>query len=355
MQALKKAIPAALVLAFAGAAQAQVSVYGLIDMSYGKNEFIGDEKAGLHSGGDDGSSQGNSTTRFGIKGSTDVGSGMKVNFKMESAGITSNGEVGTTSTSTNTFDVNDLGTPATRIGTVDVDSNSGQPFFNRQMWLGLSGGFGEVRVGRQDSVPFQVMGNFDFNGQSNGVTSGYSGVAVWGTGRQSRSIQYISPAMSGVTVHLGYVPEDTDKTNTDKATASGAVLYTAGALQLGASFEGKRVEKGRDFFSLAGSYDFKAVKVMAGYMSMSEDERGATPTEKITGPVLGVVAPVAGFSVGAHYAKDTKNSKDAVVELFVNKEVFKNTYGYAEFGKMSSDAAAKDGDQSFSVGVIYVF
>ena len=59
---LKKLIPAAALLALAGAAQAQVSIYGLVDLSYGKNETLGDTKATLHSGGDDGSSQGNSAT-----------------------------------------------------------------------------------------------------------------------------------------------------------------------------------------------------------------------------------------------------------------------------------------------------
>ena len=323
MHAIKKAIPAALVLAFAGAAQAQVSVYGLIDMSYGKNEFVGEEKATIHSGGDSGSSQGNSVTRFGFKGSTDVGSGVKANFKMESGGITSDGGV-----------------------------NPGGNFFNRQMWLGFSGGFGEVRVGRQDSVPFQVMGNFDLNGQSDGVTSTYSGASVWATGRQSRSVQYMTPDMKGAKIHLGFVPEDSDTTNTDKATASAAASYTVGGLMVGAAFESKRVEGGEDFKSVAASYDFKVAKVMAGYADGPGLYSGFALAK---GPSVGIVAPVAGFSVGAQYARDTKNDKDAVTELFVNKEVFKNTYGYAEFGRMSSDNTTKDGDNSFAVGVIYVF
>ena len=171
---MNKLIPAAVLLAAAGMAQAQVTVYGLIDMSYGKS--IADDtatpsrKADFHSGGDDNSSQGNSTTRVGIKGSTDIASGVKGNFKLETAGITSNGEVG---------------------GPV------AQPFFNRQAWLGASGSFGEVRLGRQDSVPFQMMGEFDFNGQANMASAlGNSLVAPWMAprDRQSRSLQYIAPA-----------------------------------------------------------------------------------------------------------------------------------------------------------------
>ena len=57
---IKKLGPAAVLLSIMGVAHAQaaapaVSVYGLIDMSYGKNETIGDTKANFHSGGDAGS------------------------------------------------------------------------------------------------------------------------------------------------------------------------------------------------------------------------------------------------------------------------------------------------------------
>ena len=86
---MKKALTIATLLGLAGAAQAQVSLYGLIDMSYGKNNIgvSATEKEDFHSGGDNGSSQGNSTTRVGVKGSTDVGSGVKANFKLETGGI----------------------------------------------------------------------------------------------------------------------------------------------------------------------------------------------------------------------------------------------------------------------------
>lgn len=328
MKLVKKLLPAAIILGFAGVAQAQVSVYGLIDVSYGKNEFVGEEKAKLHSGGDGGGNGGdfgNSTTRFGIKGSTDVGNGVKANFKMEAGGLDVNGGQGS-----NAF------------------------LFGRQMWLGFSGSMGEVRIGRQDSVPFQAMGDFDFNGQSNGVTSAYSGVGVWATGRQSRSVQYMSPTMGGFSAHLGVQlngkddPEDTSTMNGtgQKDAASIALKYAQGALSVGAVYEGKRTDGGQDFASAAASYDFKVVKVMAGYTDAGDFNKGAT---------FGVVAPVGTYTVGAHYAKNSKGDKDAVLEVFVNKEVLKNTYGYLEAARMSSDDVAKDGDTSASVGVIYVF
>ena len=108
-------------------ALAQTTIYGLIDIGYGVNEGVTGKgsKADFHSGGDNDSSELNSTTRVGVKGSYDLGSGIKGNFKFETAGITSDGKVG---------------------------SVDGTRFFNRQAWAGLSGGFGEVRLGRMDSI-----------------------------------------------------------------------------------------------------------------------------------------------------------------------------------------------------------
>ena len=164
-------------LMLAGAANAEVSLYGLVDLSYGKNEYVGDTNADFHSGGDSGSSQGNSTTRLGVKVSNEVAPGIRANAKFETNGITSSGDV-----------------PGS--------------FFSRQAWAGLSGSFGEVRLGRQDSVAFQTQVGFDFNGAAN-AASGFlaAGVAPWFPGRQDRSLQYISPDLSGLKVQVGFQPE----------------------------------------------------------------------------------------------------------------------------------------------------
>ena len=72
---LKKLIPAAALLALAGAAQSQVTIYGLADVGFAKTtaEDQANTAASLKFGG-------NSTTRVGLKGSNDLGSGIKGNF-----------------------------------------------------------------------------------------------------------------------------------------------------------------------------------------------------------------------------------------------------------------------------------
>jgi len=316
---LKKLIPAAALLALAGAAQAQVSIYGLVDLSYGKNELSSDAataaaKATLHSGGD-AYGQGNSATKVGIKGSTDLGSGFKGNFKLESGGIDLDGKV-----------------------------NSNGAFFERAAWAGVSGSFGEVRIGRQDSVLFQTTIGFDLNGASNAAcASCNAGISngTLGLGRASRYAQYIAPVFSGVSVQVGYAFEDTTVATSKGAPAIG-VTYAAGPLTLAAAAEGKRTTTGEDSSVYAASYDFGVAKVIAKY----------TPTVGAKGTMFGVVAPVAGFNVGMQYAKNSDN-KNAATEFFVNKEVLKNTSIYLDYGV--TDPATGASKSTYAVGVIYVF
>ena len=318
---IKKLIPIAALLASMGTAHAGLEFYGLVDLSYGKNENVSDEGARLHSGGDNGGggggNQGNSTSRIGLKGSTDVGNGLKANFKFESAEID-----------------RDL-----RIG------KESKTFFARQAWGGLSGSFGEVRYGRQDSVAFQTMINYDFNGAANAASAlGWSGVAPWGTGRQTQSLQYISPNVNGFTAQLGYAGKEDGVANAKDST-SAALTYAAGKFSVSVAAESKRTSGAEDFASIAGSYDFGVVKVMAGYAD------GFYGT-KWSGPSVGFVAPVAGFNVGMHYAKNNE-TKDDATEFFVNREIFKNTFAYLDYGHVDYNAAPSK--KAYALGVIYVF
>jgi predicted porin len=310
-------IAAAAMTLAAGAAQAQMSIYGLIDLSYGQSiysDFIG-EDPDFHSGGDNGSGEGNSTTRIGLKGSMDVGSGYKANFNLETGGIDSDGGV-----------------------------NNGGDFFNRQMWAGLSSGWGEVRLGKQDSVVYQTMSGYDFNGASNGVSSGgYTSSAVWLPGRQSRLLNYISPNMGGFKVQAGWVPEGNVVGAKDSFALAGT--YAAGGLSVSLAGETARSDSTDDFYSVAGSYDFKFMKIMGGYSDGGNN---------IGGYSLGVVAPVFGFNIGAMYAQNSDTDATGY-ELFINKEVFKNTYFYAEYGNVDETTATSIKGDGFAIGMIFAF
>ena len=285
----KKLVAAAALLALAGGANAQMVIYGLMDVSYGQGlldnfsangqDFhvngcdgtvtLGEKKPNFHSGGDNCSSEGNSTSRIGFKGSYDVAPDIKAKFQLETGGIESSGKV-----------------------------NNDGTFFNRQAWFGFASKYGEMRFGRQDSVPYQVMNGFDFNGASNGVSalslhrcrtlrSGppVALVAVHQPGPQ-RLHRASRPAAQGHHAHANA-----------KDVFALAGRFDQGPISVGASYQSKADANGKDFSSIAGSFDFKVVKVMASYTQAGKIADGGTGK----GYGLGITAPVGGFNIGAIY------------------------------------------------------
>ena len=79
----------------------------------------------------DGENQGQASSLFGLRGTEDLGGGLKASFLLESGLNLDKGSVG----------------------------NGGGNFFSRAAWVGLSGGFGEVRLGRQSLGSHGVFAN----------------------------------------------------------------------------------------------------------------------------------------------------------------------------------------------------
>lgn len=322
---VKKLIPAAVILAFAGAAQAQMTIYGLIDAGIA-NQLTA-TKANLDFNG-------NSTTRLGFKGTTDLGSGVKGNFQLE--------------------------------GGIDIDGNSTRDtLFGRQAWVGASGEFGEFRVGRQDSVPFQAMIGFDFNGGANVASASTVGanLGLLQSGRGDRSVQYIAPeVIPGLKVQAGYQGVVRDGAGVSvvanaKATAALALTYTLGSLSVAATAESKPFTDASTVSAVAASYDLGPAKVAVSYsgtkLLRTVDAGGAVSYARGKGVMIGVVAPISGFNVGLQYAKNTDTKKPGL-EFFVNRQILKNTYAYADFllGETSYDTTRV---YAYALGVIHTF
>ncbi|MDO9203061.1 MAG: porin, partial [Hydrogenophaga sp.] len=112
---MKKSLIALAVLAASGAAMAQSSVtlYGIADVVIHKDKGA---SAALASGGVSGS-------RLGFKGTEDLGGGLKANFVLEQGLQLDTGAIG------------------------DGTAKTAGQAFSRQSYVGLSGGFGEVKLG----------------------------------------------------------------------------------------------------------------------------------------------------------------------------------------------------------------
>jgi len=318
-----KMIPAVILasMSMAGVAQAQVSVYGLIDIGY-KHVDNQDDKVDYSN---------NSTTRIGVKGSTDVGSGLKGNFMLES------------------------GNP--QAGRAATDA-----FFNRQAWFGLAGGFGEVRIGTQDSVAFQTLIGFDQNGAANDTAAGALTLAPVPTLGQNalsgnkEALMYISPSMGGLQARLSVTPKGNMDKIADPMVKSSFALglsYATGPFAAGLVYESASTDdttklQSNNFSGVGASYDFGVAKISGVYANGGTTAAGLSGR----GTLVGVSVPVAGATVGIQYAKNSDTS-DTGTEFFVNKEVLKNTTAYFEYGTKNPNAAPKT--NLYSLGLIYAF
>ncbi len=264
----KKSLAAVAILgAFAGSAvAADVTLYGLADL--GLNYIHTDLDSGK-AGKDDSFTMRtgqNSGSRFGLKGTEDLGNGLKVGFVLE-----------------NGFDA-DTGslTTAGRI-------------FDREAQVYLEGAFGRISMGRVGQLA-SMNGTYGILGVASPFSSGWGQtigpkhVMAAGLTRFDNTVTYVTPDFAGFKVHAQYsfdnnslLDQEEDKpgiqhsgegkSKVDRYYGIGAT-YNAGPLALvgvvdSINYAGKSIDKtdGLDDDSLSvtlgGSYDFEVVKVYA--------------------------------------------------------------------------------------------
>jgi predicted porin len=119
--------------------------------------------------------------------------------------------------------------------------------------------------------------------------------------------------------------------------------YSAGPLSLGAAYETKRTPTGNDFTTVGAVYNFGAFKLGATYADGGKDA---------TGYGLSAETKVNGIALGVQYAENTDTKKKAT-EVYANKELLKNLYGYVQFGSWKN--SSNQSLQAYGVGAILVF
>jgi predicted porin len=178
---MKKLLIATAALAMvAGTAQAQSSVtaYGMVGFEIGQDDLeTGAKNTVTGSGSGDKSTQ-LGTSVIGFKGSEDLGGGLKAEFNLEGSLNSNNGQTGTSNATTTT-------------------NLSESTFFDRQAWVGVSGGFGSIRMGRQNNALKDIdgFGETGANLFDNDAAGGLQN-------RDARTIKYISPSFNGVTATI---------------------------------------------------------------------------------------------------------------------------------------------------------
>lgn len=311
-------------------AQSNVTIYGVADAglvvkgSRTAAAPTNGQKFGIDSGLKNGS-------RLGFKGTDDLGGGLKSNFVIET-GV-------------------DM-TAGTGVGT-------GGNFMGRQTWVGLAGGFGEVRLGRQYS-PMHLMADAidPFNTGTAGQIVNLFQYAV----RVNNAAVYISPKMSGFDVKVAYSKNATGDERLAVAKNTSTTwainpMYANGPILVGFNYHqidpGTGAAKAKNT-SLGGTYDFGAAKVHALW---NQNKNGATVIPNLTEAtstlnagiasvktnlwMLGVTAPVGAnakvqFSYNRLDDKGVQNLDAAQWAVGGVYNLSKRTNVYAAYAKISN-------------------
>lgn len=325
---MKKSLIALAVLAASGAAMAQSSVtlFGIVDtgVSYVNNAGGANGDSAKYGVG----TSGNATSRLGLRGTEDLGGGLKAGFWLE--------------------------------GEIFGDNGNAAGFnFTRESTVRLSGNFGEVRLGRETTPTFRAGLKYDLFGATGiGQNMGYSdwagsGIADGNTIRKNNMVSYSSPNFGGVTANISYAFDE--KANTTPAFgvgskagryAGGNVGYDNGPLSVTAAYGTLSYGNvgDRDEMSIGASYNFGVAKVAGNVQQIKYKPNGAA-NEKFNNYLLGVSAPVGGVGeVKLQYALyDQKaiNSKAHQLSLGYVHNLSKRTavYGTVAYLKNQDDSA----------------
>ena len=182
-------------------AQSSVTLYGVIDNAVeyqngGAGAVVRATSGGLFA------------SRYGLKGSEDIGGGLHVNFQLEQGFSAMTGAA----------------------------ANSAEAF-NRQAWVGLSGGFGEVRFGLQNT-PQYIFLNRELDPVA--VMSMGSPMLNFNslTIRVNNAISYFTPTVYGLSAQFMVAMRDaTTKPSNGLQFYNAAARYENGPFRIAAGYE----------------------------------------------------------------------------------------------------------------------
>ncbi len=312
---------AALAATSASFAQSSVTLYGVLDASL---ESVKGDKTVTRV-----SSDNLSSSRLGFKGTEDIGGGLKANFVLE----------------TNVKP--------------DTGSQGNARFWDRAAWVGLAGGFGDLRLGRIDTPIGDIAGNV-LSAQA------YDDLKLVGTRagntyrRADNAITYFLPTMvPGLTASLQYTTGNGTSGATNGETAGSnvgkayglSVKYAAGPLSAGLGYENVKDDnsvtagdqKANATLVYAG-YDFGAAKV-TGYYDAETNTANTASLRRLT--VLGAkvavpFTPEFTLIVGGSTARNVNGSLDGNdnVQITTIKGIYnlsKRTSVYGMFTNVNND------------------
>lgn len=314
---MKKSLLALAILgAFAGAASAQssVTIYGRIDTGFTSIDQGGSGRVnGISSGN-------NSASRIGFKGVEDLGNGLKAEFALENG-----------------------------VNTDDGTGKAAQPF-SRQSFVGLNGGFGKVRLGKQNTQVKNMLLDIDTFGAT-GMVNSVDFINGGGLDqRNPNQVAWLSKDYAGFSGGVAYQFGESDTGTGDNSGYSARLGYKNGPLNVQFGYQNQNktsvagVDQDDQTNALIGAtYDFGVVKLHGIYGEKNTDAAyNATADDiKIRSALIGVTVPMGASKIRAEYIRnDNKDIDDADSNVWAVSYTYamsKRTQLYATYVRTSND------------------
>lgn len=322
------------------------TVYGQINMAF--DQLSVDNAAGDKVKASSGSQINSRASRLGVKGSEDLGNGLKAIYTLE-------------------FEV-------------AIDEGNGA-MTGRNQFVGLSGGFGTVLMGRHDTPTKMIQGYDFFNDSPYGdIGKMADGLGAFGKGMENRvseTLAYVSPEFGGAKLIAAFVPKETDGSATDESSVTDLMSF---GLTYGSAKKGLYLAAGMDMASdnytgtksaeaqhvrVVAQYATDTIIANAMYQDFSGDALENTLKEGTT------MSAGVGMKFGAFMPKAqimmVDRTKDAAGVKFEDSTNYalgldyafgKKTTGYVEYVMLDNKGGAADTKaetSAFSVGLVHKF
>ena len=303
-------------MAGTAAAQSTVTLYGRLNLSV-ERQTVGAASSNW--------TMQNNSSRFGLRGSEDLGGGLKAGFGLEAGFNPANGGATT-------------------------------PFWGRQSEVNLSGAFGTVRLGNFLSEAY--FATADYVSLHNHDTGRSSDALYAYIGRNTGKVAWRSPSFGGSTIEAAIT-----EGGTANRTMELAWNYSAGPLQLGAGYEDNSPTNQRaKQFAVRGLYELGAL-TFGGYVQRDTDGYGVGLGNRTTVRLAGMYAMGPGeFHLNVGRAGKYSNGVNGGIgdsatqyTLGYNYKLSKRTKVYGFVTKVADSGSSYGDFRSFALGLRHNF
>lgn len=288
-------------------AQSNVTIYGILDSSVMHASGSIASKTQLFSGSSLGS-------RIGFRGHEDLGGGMAAGFVLES-GLAVDSGSGQASNSNN------------QASGATPPAAGGQGLtFNRESYVYLSGGWGELRLGRSMTPAWRAQASMDPAAVGVGLwtaQTALASLAVLGHPagiRASNSIGYYTPVYAGFAGQFMYAmgenASNSGATKNDGDVYGARIFYAEGPLKFVAAYETIKSAAVGDIKEtvIGANYDFGVAKLWAQYL---HDTSGLG--NKVNGQAVSVTAPYGPMEFRVGWSRSKVETQSGTPKGTVNK------------------------------------